>query len=69
MQSIPTGERPIPSAISYYHFMDESYHFNSSCLIGTEVIDALPPPTKFERFVGNLGIKAASVTTVIIQRL
>ena len=48
---------PIPSAISYYHFMDESYHFNSSCLIGTEVIDALPPPTKFERFVGNLSIK------------
>ena len=50
-------QAPIPSAISYYHFMDESFHFNSSCLIGTEVIDALPKPTAFERFVGNLSIK------------
>jgi len=45
---------PIPSAISHHHFQDESYHFNSSCLIGTEVIDVLPKPSAFESFVGNL---------------
>jgi hypothetical protein len=44
---------PIPSAISHHHFLDESYHFNSSCIIGTEVIDVLPKPSAFESFVGN----------------
>jgi hypothetical protein len=47
---------PIPAAISHYHFMDESYHFNSSCLIGTEVIDALPAPSAFEAMVGNMAL-------------
>jgi hypothetical protein len=47
---------PIPAAISHFHFMDESYHFNSSCLIGTEVIDALPKPSAFESMVGNLAL-------------
>lgn len=45
---------PLPAAISHYHFMDESYHFNSSCLIGTEVIDVLPKPSAFEAMVGNM---------------
>jgi hypothetical protein len=47
---------PIPSKISYYHFMDESYHFNSSCILGIDVIRSLPSPTSFERWVGNQGI-------------
>jgi len=47
---------PVPSAISFYHYMDESYHFNSSCILGTEVIDVLPKPTKFETLVGNMSI-------------
>ena len=47
---------PIPSAISYFHFMDESYHFNSSCIVGHDVVQCLPKPTGFESFVGNLGI-------------
>jgi len=48
---------PLPSAISYYHFMDESYHFNSSCILGHDLIRSLPEPTAFERFVGNKGIR------------
>jgi hypothetical protein len=44
---------PIPSRISYYHFMDESYHFNSSCLISRDVLASLPPPTAFEKWVAN----------------
>lgn len=48
---------PAPSAISYYHFMDESYHFNSSNLIGTDILKLLKPPKLFERTVAKLGIK------------
>ena len=48
---------PIPSAISYYHYMDESFHFNSSCIIGLEVVRSLPKPTAYEKLIGNLGIQ------------
>ncbi|WP_417335156.1 P-aminobenzoate N-oxygenase AurF [Halobacteriovorax marinus] len=48
---------PIPSKVSYYHFMDESYHFNSSNIIGSDIIKNLKKPTAFERFIANLGIK------------
>jgi hypothetical protein len=47
---------PIPSKISYYHFMDESFHFNTSKLIGHEIPRSLDEPTTFEKFVMNRGI-------------
>ena len=47
---------PLPSAISYWHFMDESYHFNTSRLVGLEVPRSLEPPTAFERWVVNRGV-------------
>ncbi|MEM6598014.1 MAG: P-aminobenzoate N-oxygenase AurF [Cyanobacteria bacterium P01_C01_bin.69] len=47
----------VPSQISHYHFMDESFHFNSSTLISQDVIRELPKPTAFERNVANLGIR------------
>lgn len=47
---------PIPSKISYLHFLDESYHFNSSTIIGLEVINSLKAPTAFERHIGNMMI-------------
>ncbi|MEQ1877240.1 MAG: P-aminobenzoate N-oxygenase AurF, partial [Bdellovibrionia bacterium] len=47
---------PIPSAISYYHFMDESFHFNSSTIIGLDVINSLKEPTMFERMIANMTI-------------
>ncbi|NET02734.1 MAG: P-aminobenzoate N-oxygenase AurF [Sphaerospermopsis sp. SIO1G1] len=47
---------PIPAKVSYYHFMDESFHFNSSTIISHDVIKCLPPPTKFESLVANLGV-------------
>lgn len=53
----PDRERaPLPSAISYWHFMDESYHFNTSRLVGLEVPRALEAPTRFERWVVNRGV-------------
>lgn len=42
---------PVPSQISRLHFLDESFHFTSSCLISRDVLRSLPPPTAFERWV------------------
>ncbi len=48
---------PIPSQISYYHFLDESFHFNSSTILSHDVVKCLKPPTKFEQTVANLGLR------------
>jgi hypothetical protein len=48
---------PVPSAISYYHFQDESYHFNSSMLISKDVLGSLKQPTPFERVVANMALR------------
>lgn len=48
---------PIPSAISYFHFLDESHHFNTSKIVGLEVIHSLPKPTFFEKWVVNKAIR------------
>src|ERR1051325_1598774 len=45
---------PIPSRITYCHFLDESFHFNSSTIISHDVLGALPSPTRFEKWVANL---------------
>ncbi len=47
----------VPSLVSAYHFEDESYHFNSSTIIGKDVVRSLPSPTRFESLVANLGIR------------
>lgn len=44
---------PIPSQVSYAHFLDESFHFNSSTIISHDVVRCLKPPTAFERWVVN----------------
>jgi hypothetical protein len=48
---------PIPSRISHLHFLDESFHFASSCLISRDVLRSLPPPTPFERRVANRALR------------
>ncbi len=48
---------PIPAKISYHHFLDESYHFNSSTIIGHDVVRSLKKPTVFEKLVTNMAIK------------
>lgn len=56
-QQHPERDRaPVPSAISYWHFMDESFHFNTSRLVGLEVPRSLEPPSAFERWVVNRGV-------------
>lgn len=46
----------LPAKISYYHFMDESYHFNSSNIISHDILRCLPKPTAFERQVANMAL-------------
>ena len=48
---------PIPSQISYSHFLDESYHFNSSTILSHDVVRSLKPPTPFERWVVDLALR------------
>lgn len=57
-QNHPTPEQaPLPSRISYYHFRDESFHFNSSTILSQDILTCLPPPTVFEAAVANLGLR------------
>ena len=61
-QNHDTPEKaPIPAKVSFYHFMDESFHFNSSTLLSHEVIQCLLPPTQFEKLVANLGIRGCQL--------
>ncbi len=48
---------PIPAKVSYHHFLDESYHFNSSTIIGHDIVKCLKKPTQFEKLVTNMAIK------------
>ncbi len=56
MQHPDKPNAPLPSAISYWHFMDESFHFNTSRLVGLEVPRSIEAPTAFERWVVNRGV-------------
>lgn len=52
---------PIPSQISYFHFIDESFHFNTSTVISHDVINSLPEPTKWESMVGNMALRGCQM--------
>ncbi len=56
MQDETPDNAPIPSKISYYHFMDESHHFNTSRIIAHEIPRSLSPPNEFEKWVVNRGV-------------
>lgn len=45
---------PIPTAISHYHFLDESFHTTTSQLIARDMYKAFPQPTVSEQVIGNL---------------
>ncbi len=57
-QKHPDREKvPIPSKISYYHFLDESFHFNSSTILSHAILACVDKPTAYESFVANLGLR------------
>ncbi len=47
---------PAPTAVSYYHLLDESFHTTISQLIGSEFYREFPKPTAYEKWVANLSI-------------
>jgi hypothetical protein len=49
----------IPAKISYHHFLDESFHFNSSTVISHDVLRSLKKPTTFETWVANRALSGS----------
>ena len=49
-------DAPIPSQVSHYHFLDESFHFNSSRLISQDVSRCLPSPGWLDKRMTNMAI-------------
>ena len=47
---------PAPAKVSFHHFCDESFHFNSSLILSKDVIKIIPQPTSFERRLMNRGL-------------
>lgn len=55
---------PIPTAVSRYHLLDESFHTTTSQLIAKDLYKDFPKPTAYEKFVANLGIYLAQRNTL-----
>lgn len=48
-----------PTAISHYHFLDESFHSTTSQIVGQDMYKDFPKPTAYEKFVANLAVYRA----------
>jgi hypothetical protein len=53
---------PAPTAVSRYHFLDESFHTTTSQLIAQELYKDFPKPTAYEEFMANLSIYMMQIT-------
>ena len=49
---------PTPTAVSYYHLLDESFHTTTSQLIGRDLYKEFPKPTAYEKLIANANIRA-----------
>jgi hypothetical protein len=47
---------PAPTAVSHYHFLDESFHTTISQLLAKDLYKDFAKPTASEKFVANFGI-------------
>lgn len=47
---------PAPTAVSYYHLLDESFHTTMSQVIGQDFYREFAPPTAYEKWIANLSI-------------
>lgn len=45
-----------PTAVSYYHFLDESFHTTISQTLSRDMYKDFSPPTAYEKFVVNLAV-------------
>lgn len=53
---------PSPTAVSHYHFLDESFHTTTSLLIAQELYKDFPKPTAYEKFMANFSIYMMQLT-------
>lgn len=47
---------PIPTAISRYHFLDESFHMTISQTLTRDLHKEFPKPTAYEKFIANANL-------------
>jgi hypothetical protein len=52
---------PVPTAVSYNHLMDESFHTTTSQLIAEDLYKDFAKPTAYEKLLANLTIYRAQV--------
>ena len=48
---------PVPTAVSYFHLLDESFHTTTSQLIAKDLYKDFPKPTAYEKYIANLTIR------------
>lgn len=53
---------PIPTAISYYHFLDESFHSTTSQFLARDLYKHFPKPTTYEKLVVNVAVYMAQLS-------
>ncbi len=51
-----TDDAPIPARLSRHHFLDESFHFDTSTTLSRDILKSLRAPGRLERLVANRGI-------------
>ncbi|MEO1374653.1 MAG: hypothetical protein AAFW70_10105 [Cyanobacteria bacterium J06635_10] len=44
---------PTPTAISYYHLLDEAFHTTTSLFLGRDLYNEFSKPTAYEKFIAN----------------
>ncbi|MGV2829390.1 hypothetical protein [Myxosarcina sp. GI1(2024)] len=47
---------PVPTAVSYYHHLDEAYHTTISKVLSKEMYKDFSKPTAYEKFIANMSI-------------
>ena len=45
---------PVPTSVSYFHFLDESFHTTTSKTIAQNLYRSFSKPTVYERFIANI---------------
>lgn len=50
------GAIPTPTAVSYYHLLDEAFHTTISRVLGREAYRDFPAPTPYEVWISNISV-------------
>lgn len=55
---------PGPTAVSHYHFLDESFHTTTSLMIARDLYKEFPKPTAYEQWIANVTIRSVQGGTL-----